>query len=59
VEAYCLEQGIDVVARIPFDTRVTEAQVQGISIVEYTDDGRLTGPIEDAWSAVSARLEAV
>jgi len=58
VETYCGEQGIPVVAKIPFDTRVTEAQVQGVPIVEYTDDGSLVRPIEDAWQAVVARLDA-
>ena len=58
VEQYCAEQGIDVVAKIPFDTRVTEAQVQGVSIVEYTDDMRLVAPVEKSWNAVSARLDA-
>jgi MinD superfamily P-loop ATPase len=58
VEHYCAEQGIDVVAQIPFDTRFTEAQVQGLSIVEYTDDMRLVAPVERAWIAVSARLDA-
>jgi len=58
VEHYCAEQGIDVVAQIPFDTRFTEAQVQGVSIVEYTNDMRLVAPVEKAWNAVSARLDA-
>jgi MinD superfamily P-loop ATPase len=58
VEQYCSQQAIDVVAKIPFDTRFTEAQVQGLSIVEYTDDMRLVAPVEQAWTAVSARLDA-
>ena len=58
VEQYCDGQGIEVVAKIPFDTRVTEAQVQGLSIVEYTDDAHLVAPVEKAWKAVAARLDA-
>ncbi len=58
VEQYCGAQGIEVVARIPFDTKVTEAQVHGLSIVEYTDDARLVAPLEKAWGAVEARLDA-
>ncbi len=58
VEQYCDGQGIEVVAKIPFDTRVTEAQVQGLSIVEYTDDAHLVAPVETAWRAVVARLGA-
>ena len=58
IEQYCADQSVDVVSRIPFDTKVTEAQVQGIPIVEYTDDERLVGPIERAWNVVAARLDA-
>lgn len=59
IEQYCSEQGIPVVARIPFDTRVTEAQVQGVPIVEYTDDERLVGPIKEAWRLIIERFDAM
>jgi MinD superfamily P-loop ATPase len=58
IERYCEEQGIDVVAKIPFDTKVTEAQVQGVPLVEYTDDARLVAPIEAAWEAVLRRFDS-
>jgi len=57
IEEYCASEGVDVVSRIPFDTKVTEAQVRGVPIVEYTDDARLTGPIKLVWQAVCARLD--
>lgn len=56
VERYCEQQGVAVVAKIPFDTKVTQAQVQGVSIVEFTDDASLVGPIEAAWQAVLAHV---
>ncbi len=59
IEDYCGQQDIRVVARVPFDTQVTKAQVQGVSIVEYTSDARLTGPIEQAWEAASRQLNTV
>jgi len=58
IEAYCAGEGIDVVARIPFDTKVTEAQVRGVPLVEYIDDARLVAPVEQAWRAVCRRLDA-
>jgi len=58
VEQYCEGQAVEVVAKIPFDVRFTEAQVQGVSIVEYTDDARIVGPVDAAWRAVSERLDA-
>jgi MinD superfamily P-loop ATPase len=59
IEQYCSEQDIPVVARIPFDTRVTEAQVQGVPIVEYTDDEQLVGPIKEAWRLIIERFDAM
>lgn len=57
IEEYCAGEGVDVVSRIPFDTKVTEAQVRGVPIVEYTDDLRLVAPLESAWKAVCMRLD--
>ncbi len=57
IEQYCAEHGVDVVSRIPFNTKVTEAQVQGVPLVEYTDDLRLVVPVEQAWKAVRERLD--
>lgn len=57
IETYCSSRGIDVVARIPFDRRVTEAQVRGIPLVEYTDDAALTGPVARAWERVREAVD--
>jgi MinD superfamily P-loop ATPase len=59
IEQYCEEQDIPVVARIPFDTRVTAAQVHGVPIVEYTDDEQLVGPIREAWRSIVERFDAM
>jgi MinD superfamily P-loop ATPase len=37
IENYCLEQGVEVASKIPFDNVVTEAMVQGLPVVEYGD----------------------
>jgi len=58
IEEYCNGQGIEVVARIPFDVRVTEAQVQGVPLVEYTDDPVLVGPVARAWERVNSAFDA-
>lgn len=52
----CSAQGIQVAARIPFDTSVTEALVRGLSVVEYSKDGVAT-KIEALWDSVLKRLE--
>jgi len=59
IEEFCLQQNIPVIARIPFDTRVTEAQVKGVPIVEYSDDERLVGPIKEAWQLIIERFDAM
>ncbi len=57
IENYCDSRHIQVISRIPFDPRVTEAQVQGVSLLEYTDDSYIAAPIEQAWEAVRVRLD--
>jgi len=57
IEDYCLGQGIEVVSRIPFDNVVTEALVQGVPVVEYSQ-GRVTSEINRLWQAVTRSLEA-
>ena len=52
----CSAQGIEVAARIPFDTTVTEALVRGLSVVEYSHNG-VAGIIEALWQSVLKRLE--
>ena len=33
---FCLENGIEVISRLPFDKVVTRALVQGLPVVEYS-----------------------
>ena len=56
IENYCLSQGVEVAAKIPFDNVVTEALVQGLPVVEYSQ-GRVTQEIESLWQAVSQTLD--
>ncbi len=56
IENYCLNQGVEVAARVPFDNTVTEAIVQGLPVVEYSP-GRVTQEIESLWQHVTRALE--
>jgi MinD superfamily P-loop ATPase len=56
IENYCLGQGLEVVARIPFDNVVTEAIVKGVPVVEDSQ-GRVTKEIESLWHRVSQELK--
>lgn len=55
IEDYCQGQGIEVAARIPFDTTVTEALVKGLPVVEYSRN-RVSREIEKLWQAVTRYL---
>ncbi|MFC1871802.1 ATP-binding protein [Chloroflexota bacterium] len=56
IERFCLRQGVEVAARIPYDTAVTEAIVRGISVVEYSP-GKCAREIESLWQSLTrARL---
>lgn len=55
IEAYCSNQGIEVVSRIPFDNAVTEAMVQGLPVVAY-GDSEVSHQIELLWQRTTHRL---
>jgi MinD superfamily P-loop ATPase len=56
IKNHCTKEGIEMAARISFDNIVTEAIVQGLPVVEYSD-GKVTQQIEELWQIVSAKLE--
>jgi MinD superfamily P-loop ATPase len=51
IEEYCREQSVPVVGRVPFDKVVTEAMVQGLPVVEYSD-GAVSRSIKEIWERV-------
>jgi MinD superfamily P-loop ATPase len=57
IEAYCAEEGIEVVGSLPFDTIVTEAMVQGQPVTAYQPGGAMAGALGAAWARIRARLE--
>lgn len=56
IHDYCRENGVEVVAMIPFDNAVTEAMVKGVSIVEYSD-GRVARDIKSLWQHIEQKLQ--
>ena len=52
IESYCLTQGIQVAAKIPFDNVVTEAMVRGLPVVEYAQNS-VAHQMEALWGLVS------
>jgi len=51
IEHYCLNRGVEIAAKIPFDNAVTEAIVQGLPVVEYYQ-GKVTSEIESLWQRI-------
>ena len=46
---FCEENGIKVVGRIPFNPKVTEAMVNGKTIIEYAPESNVAKEIEKIW----------
>jgi len=55
IESYCLDQGIEVAARILFDNIVTEAMIHNMPVVEYSHNG-VSRQIEALWERVSRMM---
>jgi MinD superfamily P-loop ATPase len=56
IESYCCGAKVDVAATIPFDQAVTEAVVQGVPVVEYSD-GPAARCIAQLWRDLARRLQ--
>jgi MinD superfamily P-loop ATPase len=55
IETQCLERGVPVAGKIPFDTVVTESIVLGVPVVEHSS-GKVAQEIQNLWTAISAFL---
>ncbi len=55
IEGFCRGADVPVLSRIPFDTVVTDAIVQGVPLVEYSP-GPLSREIETLWHKLSESL---
>ena len=54
IENYCDTVGSTFLGRIPFDTIVIEAMVNGNAVVEYSEDGGVSEEIRRIWTRVDA-----
>ena len=55
IDAFCAGRGIQLVGRVPYDTVVTQAMVQGLPVTDYTD-GPVTEAMRLVWTQVKERL---
>ena len=58
IEAYCRTQGIEMVGRLPYDTVVTEAMVQGQPVTIYEPGGAMDSAMREVWARVRKRLDS-
>jgi len=54
IETYCKSIGTEFLGKIPFDTIVTEAMVNGKTVVEYSKNGGVSEEIKRIWRQVDA-----
>jgi MinD superfamily P-loop ATPase len=55
IENFCKEKNIEIAARIPFDNVVTEAMINEMPVVDYSDD-TVSQEIKKLWSRVCEYL---
>jgi len=56
IEAYCRDEGIEVVGHIPFDRTVTDAMVQGEPATAYLPDSPAGLALAELWRRVAPQL---
>jgi MinD superfamily P-loop ATPase len=59
IEAYCRTQGIELVGRLPYDTVVTEAMVQGQPVTLYEPGGIMASALRKVWTEVCKHLDGI
>ncbi|MFA5629450.1 MAG: 4Fe-4S binding protein [Dehalococcoidales bacterium] len=55
IENYCNEQNVKIMGKIPFDNVVTEAMIQGVPVVEFSDN-KVSQEIKNLWQNVLKSL---
>jgi MinD superfamily P-loop ATPase len=56
IEAYCRSRRISLVGRLPYDTVVTEAMVQGQPVTIYQPDGAMARALREVWVEIRRHL---
>ena len=56
IESFCKENNVGVVGKIPFSPKVTEAMVDGKTIIEYSPRSVVAKEIEAVWEKISVLI---
>jgi MinD superfamily P-loop ATPase len=54
IENHCLNRGIEIAGKVPFDNAVTESIVRGVPVVKHSD-GPVSQEITEMWHMISSR----
>jgi len=57
IEAFCQERNVEVLGKIPFDPQVTQAMVNGKTIIEYAPVGDAAKAIEATWNRLAVNIK--
>ena len=57
IESFCRDRGVEVVGHIPFDTRTTQAMVQGLPVTSSYYDTPVANSLRQVWTRVLAALD--
>ena len=55
VNQYCSSHGIEVIATVPFDVSITEADLQGIALLDHAPDAPAAQALRDLARTLAAR----
>ena len=59
IESFCKEKGIEIVGKIPFDPIVTEAMVNGKTMIEYSSRNAVAKEIEAIWRKILTLMSEI
>jgi MinD superfamily P-loop ATPase len=59
IEEHCLDHGLEVLSRIPFDLAVTHAMVKGEPVTAHVPDSKASHALRELWARVADALEEV
>ena len=54
--SFCRENNVEVVGKVPFSPKVTEAMVNGKTVVEYVPEEDVSKKIEDVWERICSLI---
>jgi MinD superfamily P-loop ATPase len=56
IEEYCKKEGVPLLGKIPFNPVITDAMVNGKSVIQYAPDSEISRSIREMWEKMKASL---